>query len=199
LVLTLLGRRAVRNALPPSKSGGTQAPAAAVPQGPALPGIRIDDVLRRMTGRVEFPRANEAASMPILHACDELREKARLGVLSVFGGVGWRTARPADWDRLMREPIPALYWSNHRIDVIDFLGGDNGGDYRGRTIDLTGKWDDPTNYYGIWFDKDQIDRLWPSPQASGRGGDVTIRGGDGGSSGDGGHVIIKGGDGGGKT
>jgi hypothetical protein len=65
----------------------------------------------------------------------------------------------------MRDPILPKYWVDHHIDVIDFLGTGYGkGDYRGRTSDLTGKWDDPTNYYGIWFDKHEIDALWPPPR-----------------------------------
>ena len=167
------------------------------------PNMRLEDVVKRITGNATFPHSNEPASMPILHACEALREKALLGILSVFGGIGWRTTPPADYDRMIRAPIPREYWKDHQLDVIGFLGAGDG-DYRGRTQDLIGTWGDPTDYYGIWFDKDEINALWPSSHsATSRGGDVmmiggTIRGGDGGFGGDGGSVTLKGGDGGGK-
>ena len=124
------------------------------------PNMRLEDVVKRITGNVRFPQSNEPESMPILHACEDLREKARLGVLTVFGGVDWRTTPPADYDRMTRERIPAEYWRDHQIDVIGFLGAGDG-DHRGRTQDLAGTWGVETDYYGIWFEKEEIDSLWP--------------------------------------
>lgn len=126
------------------------------------PNIRLDDVLRLITGLATFPSSNEPGSMAVLKACETLREKALLQEISVFGGLNWRTAKPADWDNLIRAPIPAEYWQDHRIDVIDFLGADGSGDHRGRTIDLKGTWGDPKDYYGIWFNRDEIEALWPN-------------------------------------
>jgi hypothetical protein len=61
---------------------------------------------------------------------------------------------------MVRARIPPEYWKDHVIDVVGFLGIEVG-DYRGRTEDLAGTWGDPGDYYGIWFDKDEIDALWP--------------------------------------
>lgn len=131
----------------------------APPSRKPAPNIRLDDVLRRITGLSTFPGSNAPGSMVIRRACDTLREKALLQEILVWGGLNWRTAKPADWDNLIRAPIPAEYWRNHKIDVIDFLGEDGEGDHRGRTTDLVGTWGNPKDYYGIWFDRNDIDAL----------------------------------------
>ena len=128
-------------------------PALSVPQ----PTIRIDEVAQRITDKPALPSSAEPESMDSWYACEQLREKVLLGVLHVFGGVDWRTTRPADYDRMIRAPIPREYWRNHRIDVIGLLDQE---DRRGRTLTLAGEFG-RNDYYGIWFDKNEIDALWP--------------------------------------
>jgi hypothetical protein len=121
------------------------------------PNVRIDELLRRITGMHEFPGPNEQGSKTVVDVCERLREMALHQTLAVFGGINWRTTPPADYDRMVRDRIPPDYWKNHRIDVIDFLGPD---EKRGRTISLTGTVD-PSDYYGIWFDRREVDSHWP--------------------------------------
>jgi hypothetical protein len=124
------------------------------------PNMRLEDVVKRITGLQRLPAAIEPGSTDIIDACELLREKALHDLIDVFGGIGWRATRPADYDRMIRDRIPSNYWRDHQLDVIGFLGGD---DHRGRTCDLAGD-SSGEDYYGIWFDKDQIDALWPAPK-----------------------------------
>jgi len=128
--------------------------------GPPQPNMRLEDVVKRITGKDDFPGANESGGEEIRRVCEGLRQKAVLENISTFGGINWRTTRPADYDRITLVRIPAEYWKDHRIDVIEFLGPDK---KRGRTIALTGT-PSPDDYYGIWFDKNEIDALWPAPR-----------------------------------
>jgi hypothetical protein len=88
-----------------------------------------------------------------------LREKGVLGTLDIFGGVGYGSTLPADYDNMVRERIDPAYWKDHRVDVIYFLGGDP--EHRGMTCGLKLGYEKVV-YYGIWFDKRQIDALYPS-------------------------------------
>lgn len=123
------------------------------------PNMRLEDVVKRITGKTRLPLPMNSDSMDVLHACDAIREKALLGLITVFGGINWRTTPPADYDRMIRDAIPAEFWKKHKIDVIGFLNPQD--DYRGFTCDMTG-YRAPEDYYGIWFDRNQIGTQWPS-------------------------------------
>ncbi len=158
----LMFRIAERSASPGdwAKGIGPVSPKLTAPKSQLQPNMRLEDVVKRITGLHDLPSSTEPRSKAVSLACGTLREKALLNQLAVFGGLHWRTTRPADYDNMVRARIPPEYWKDHVIDVIGFLGIEVG-DYRGRTEDLAGTWGDPGYYYGIWFDKDEIDALWP--------------------------------------
>lgn len=145
----------------PGQLASASAPASSIPG--SQPTIRADDVVMRILGLSSLPRANEPGSGAVFRACEDLREKALSGTLEVFGGLNWRTTRPADYDQMVRERIPAEYWKHHRINVIGILGDD----HRGNTTNLKGDWSHD-DYYGIWFDQDQIDALWAPTKGVGK-------------------------------
>jgi hypothetical protein len=129
------------------------------PEAEAAPNIRLDDVLKRIARLSSFPGPNDEGSRDVLRACEALREKAINRRITVFGGINWRTTLPAHYDEMVREAIPPEYWRDHRIDVIEFLSEK---EKRGKTIALDGS-GSMDEYYGIWFDRRQIDDAWPSP------------------------------------
>jgi len=121
-----------------------------------MPDIGMQDVIRRMLKGAE-PVAGAA---DVQSACDKLRQMASLGTLVVFGGIGWRTTRPADYDNMLKVAIPGTWWGEHKLDIVGVLEGD---DRRGKTTRLDGSVE-PDDYYGIWFDSRQVDFLWPPPR-----------------------------------
>lgn len=126
------------------------------------PNMPLLEVVKRITRLANLPRSNEPDSGLVLHALEVIRERALLDHVAAWGGIHWRTTRPADYDRMVRDAIPAAYWRNHRIDTIGFLDPDD--KYRGFTCDLTGR-RDPHDYYGIWFDREQVALQWPAEAA----------------------------------
>ncbi|MBI2752445.1 MAG: hypothetical protein HYX46_02870 [Betaproteobacteria bacterium] len=125
----------------------------AVPQ----PNMRLEEVVKKITGRTTLPGPNEAGSADVLRACEALREKAVNGLMTIFGGTNWRITRPADYDHMLRVAIPKDFWVSHRIDVIMFLAPGN--EYRGITCDLTGM-SQKGDYLGIWFDRDEVSKYF---------------------------------------
>jgi hypothetical protein len=122
------------------------------------PNMRLEDVVKRITGLDRMPLAIDAGSDAVTRACTAIRERALLGQITVFGGINWRTTAPAHYDLMVRDAIPAEFWKGHKIDVIGFL--DPGDHYRGFTCDLTG-WRSRDDYYGLWFDRNQVEKQWP--------------------------------------
>jgi hypothetical protein len=119
------------------------------------PTIRVDEVVKRITGRSRIPGPTEPGTQDLLDACENLREKGLRGSIAIFGGINWRTTLPADYDRVIRDRISPEYWRDHKIDVIDLMN-----DPRGRTSGLNGVCE-ADDFYGVWFDRRQIDLLWP--------------------------------------
>lgn len=92
------------------------------------PSLPLADVVRRIMGD-DFPvvadsieAANHPRSGEVRRALEAIRERAINGHLVIFGGANWRKTRPADWDHMPRQRIPAEYWGEHRIDAIEFFG-----------------------------------------------------------------------------
>lgn len=128
------------------------------------PNMPLAEVVKRITQTSALPSSSDQPdSYAVTRACDAIREKAMLGLITVFGGINFRITRPSDYDRMMRDRIPQEYWREHTIDVIGFLGDD---DHKGRTQDLgnTKSVLDKDLYYGIWFDRRQVDNAWPEPR-----------------------------------
>jgi hypothetical protein len=134
-----------------------RAPTAVPERAPALPtepNMRLADVLRRVLRRADIAGSTEADAQAFLQALRTIQEKAHLSLIDVFGGVGLRTINPQDWGELMRVRIAPEFWADNEIDAFQFMN-----DERGTTRNLA---DDPRakRYYGIWFDRRQIDTTW---------------------------------------
>lgn len=130
------------------------------------PNMRLEDVLKRIVGRSTLPLPDETDSALILNACERLREKALLGVIDVFGGINRGATRLPDYDSMIRDKIGPEYWRSHQINAIGLLGNN---DMMGRTTAsdpfAEGFGDTDSNYYyGIWFNRNQIDAIWPPPR-----------------------------------
>jgi hypothetical protein len=122
------------------------------------PTVRLEEVVKRILMVEKLPLPIDRGSTEVIHACNAIREKALNGILTVFGGIDWRSTAPADYDRMVRAAIPADFWKNRKIDVVGFL--DPQDNYRGFTCDMTG-YRGRDDYYGIWFDRDETEATWP--------------------------------------
>jgi hypothetical protein len=118
------------------------------------------EVVRRILGRddIPFSDGSEADARQMVRALQQIREKARLGIIDAFGGVGFRTTKPAEYDNMVRERIPPDFWAARQIEPLEFLR-----DQRGMTYDLNDI-NRYAEYFGVWFDRRQIDRIWPPPR-----------------------------------
>jgi len=125
---------------------------AAVITQPNLPLIKV---VRRILGKDLAAKGDEDDARELRSALGQIREKARLGSIDVFGGDGLRTINPQDWGELMRVRIAPEFWAHNEIDAFQIIK-----DNRGTTRNLA---DDPhtTRYHGIWFDRLQVDATWP--------------------------------------
>lgn len=143
----------LRSLSPPSPSA-----APATRALPPQPTMRLEDVVKRITGLNELPGSNEPGSAQVFDACELLREKALNRAINVFGGLNWRTTKPADYDKMVRGPIKPEFWLKNRINAIDLMGEDK----RGRTVPLTGlAMSHDEDYFSIWFDENQVESIWP--------------------------------------
>jgi hypothetical protein len=113
----------------------------------------LPDVVRRIVGTNELsPLKNPMAGTAeaIGEALRDIREKAHLGLITVFGREGDVPGhKPID-------PLGAIakdHWADHRLDYMEFLQ-----DNRGKTQ----TWDNRPVYFDIWFDRTEIYATWPS-------------------------------------
>lgn len=84
-----------------------------------------------------------------------LQEKAALGVISVFGRPDWRKQSPINWDKALRLRIPPEVFRTNYFEPLWFFQQPEGGLFEPQeTI---------PRYLDIWFDGEEIDRLWPQP------------------------------------
>jgi len=128
-----------------------QSTSTGIPQ----PNIRLEDVVKRITGLRELSERDEKG---IKDACERLREKALNRVIVIFGGLDWRKTPPADYHNMVRGAIEPDFWRTNRLAPDSLTGSDK----RGRTVPLSGlAMSRDLDYYSIWLDEDQVNAVWP--------------------------------------
>jgi hypothetical protein len=118
-----------------------------------LPNISLEKVVGRITGPCEW---DQLGTLPKTGAAlVEIRQKARLGTLSV-----WGRPMPGNSDLYPLEPIPSEHWARAQIDPLDYLNSS-----QCKTSDITVP-RSLEHYADLHFDLSEIDLLWPETRKS---------------------------------
>jgi hypothetical protein len=115
-----------------------------------------DDVLPRLRGTHDLFGPAFSESGKLADALADIREKALLGQVTVFARKGWRSATPASYPQIPREPVPADLWKSHSIEYLEFLK-----DRRG-AITPNIPAGSSAEYIDLWFDEAEVRAAWPS-------------------------------------
>jgi hypothetical protein len=119
------------------------------------PDMSLAQVIVRMTGasepqslRLQLPRLADS----VTDALVEIREKASLNLISVWGRKGTPAAIPISESSVPKVLIPKEHWQDFHISFPEFMK-----DQRGRTRTTDG-----FAYFDLWFNKAEIDQFWPA-------------------------------------
>lgn len=126
-----------------------------------IPTMSLLEVVQRVIGRKNIFGKENKKSMEVLKALCDITEMAKIGSIVVFGRKDWRTVRPSEIFLATRSEIPKSYWDDHCLEYMYFAN-----DARGQTAHKG--LIERDEYLDIWFDRRQIDVLWPRKRWWGR-------------------------------
>jgi hypothetical protein len=112
------------------------------------PQMSLDQVVARIIGTDD--QSKSGASTLVAKALPSIREKARLGVISVWG----RMLIGGDTSRQPLEPIQKEHWTNAQIDFVKYLRN-----HQCSTSDVSGS-DSSVQYADLHFDPVEIERTF---------------------------------------
>jgi len=122
--------------------------------------MKFIDVLIRIRGKVDIFGPESSESRDVLATFTLIREKAINDEIVVFGRKEWRMTRAEDLEILApRIPIPIKHWEDHVIDYTVFANDRLAITENNKTIQ-----DTKDTYGDLWFDKNQVDTIWPAPK-----------------------------------
>lgn len=119
------------------------------------PTIRLKDVMSRIRGKSDHFGPDYKESQAVSDALLVLQEKAALGLISVFGRLDWRNDSPSKSDNALRLPIPPDEFRRNYFGPMFFFENPSGGLFEPQ--------ERVPKYVDIWFDRAEIDKLWPEP------------------------------------
>ena len=126
----------------------------------AEPNMRLEEAVKRIRGKEDIFGPDNSESASVLEALETLREKLLHEHIEAFGcrHEEWRAAHSDLRGMLVRHKIAAHHWEDHNLDYLTFTE-----DRAGLVVPIHKPLGEATHYQ-IWFDADQIDRVWPAPR-----------------------------------